>query len=46
MNNEAELNLPLLSKEDGSVERAGTVLCSGADTAHIREKGVDFSNPY
>lgn len=46
MNNEAEPNLPLLCKEDGSVEQAGIVLCSGADTAHFREKGVDFSNPY
>jgi len=39
MNNEAEANLPLLDKEDGSVEQAGIALCSGADRAHFREKG-------
>lgn len=35
-----------LCEEDGFTEQAGMVLCSEADIAHFREKGVDFWNLY
>lgn len=46
MNNEAEVNLPLLCNKDRCVGQAGIVLRSGADTAILGEKGIDFSNSY